>query len=512
MWRKSSIALLLFGLAAAALEGFNNAVAAADSTPLVGLRLPFLSWPFSLDSTFGWIATSLFIVAGLLGLMVPLEAGSSPQARRQWQRFRSIRRGYVSMILLVAAVLITLLDPLLVGGRALVVSYAGKLHFPAFIVPQLPASTFGAEGEAETDYRDLKSRLAAEGSGWVLMPLVPWHPVLDTDELQRFPVSEREDGLFYRGGQSRPYSGRAYIFYEGTDQKRQDWVFREGRRHKTMEGFATDGSRIEEELWEHGELVSRSVFDAAALEAAHELSPMVMVSHPPIPPSRRHWLGTDSRGGDVLAQLYGGWQLLVQANVLYLLITYILGISIGCAMGYFAGRFDILFQRFIEVLECLPFLYVVMIIAAAMGRPTMPALVGVLCIFSWIGLTYYMRTATLREKARDYVASALAVGASPIRTVFQHILPNTLSIIITFLPFSATSLIGAMTALDYLGFGLPAEYPSWGRLLREGTEYLSSPWIVAGTFFGMMSILILVTFVGEALREAFDPKKFTTYR
>ena len=241
---------------------------------------------------------------------------------------------------------------------------------------------------------------------------------------------------------------------------------------------------------------------------------MTVVLYPPLPPSfkDKHFMGTDTGGNDILAQLFGGWQILLQANVVYLVITYAIGISLGCAMGFFGGRFDMIVQRLIEVLSNMPFLYVVIIIASVIKRPPMPVLVGVLCIFSWIGMTYYLRTATYREKARDYVAAARLMGAGTGRIIFRHVLPNTIAIVVTLLPFSVTGLIGSLMALDYLGFGLPVEYPSWGRLLAEGSENLSAPWIVSGGFFGTVIILVLVTFVGEAVREAFDPKKFTTYK
>ncbi|MCB1231711.1 MAG: ABC transporter permease subunit, partial [Verrucomicrobiae bacterium] len=196
----------------------------------------------------------------------------------------------------------------------------------------------------------------------------------------------------------------------------------------------------------------------------------------------------------------------------YLIVTYAVGIALGCSMGYFGGRYDIVVQRLVEILSNIPFLYVVIIIASILVRPTMPVLVGILCLFSWIGMTYYLRTATYKEKARDYVAAARLMGAGTGRIIFRHILPNTISIVVTLLPFSVISVIGSLTALDYLGFGLPVEYPSWGRLLSEGADNLSSPWIVSGAFFGTVVVLVLVTFVGEAIREAFDPKKFTTYR
>ena len=236
----------------------------------------------------------------------------------------------------------------------------------------------------------------------------------------------------------------------------------------------------------------------------------------PLPPSweNRHILGTDSRGWDVLAQLYGGLRVVMYAAVIYLLISYSVGITLGCIMGYFGGMVDIGLQRFIEILANIPFLYVVIIIADRIGRDqvTLITILMVICIFSWIGTTYYMRTATYREKAKDYTNAAILLGASPARVIFRHILPNALSILVTLLPFSVAAIITSLTALDFIGFGLPEKYPSWGRLLSDGVTHVDTPWIVSSVFVGMVSVLLLITFVGEAVREAFDPKKFTTYR
>jgi microcin C transport system permease protein len=182
-------------------------------------------------------------------------------------------------------------------------------------------------------------------------------------------------------------------------------------------------------------------------------------------------------------------------------LTYLIGVSLGCAMGYLGGRFDLGAQRFIEIWSLLPFLLVVIIV-----RSSLPpglgfgiwVLLGIVVVFSWTSMTYYMRSATYREKARDYVAAA--------------ILPNILSTLVTFLPFSAAAAISALTALDYLGFGLPPPMPSWGELLKEGTSNLDAPWVVTAAFGALSIALILITFVGEAIREAFDPKKFTYYK
>jgi microcin C transport system permease protein len=233
---------------------------------------------------------------------------------------------------------------------------------------------------------------------------------------------------------------------------------------------------------------------------------------PPYPPSfdNAHYLGTDITGRDILARLVYGFRLAMAFAVILLLCNYVIGIALGCAMGFWGGAFDLLFQRIIEIWSNVPFLYVIMIIASVIV-PNFWTLVIAMVIFGWMGMTWYMRTSTYKEKAREYVMAARALGASNLRIVFQHILPNTISVIVTFIPFSVASGVTALTALDYLGFGLPPPTPSWGELLSQGTANLHAPWIVTSVVVAMTAVLLMVAYVGEAIREAFDPKQFTYY-
>ena len=233
----------------------------------------------------------------------------------------------------------------------------------------------------------------------------------------------------------------------------------------------------------------------------------------PQPPNfeRRHFLGTDNTGRNILARLFYGFRYAVGFAVAYMLIVFVIGIAVGCAMGYFGGSIDLFGQRVIEIWQNIPFLYIVIIVASIV-RPTIGILLGIFVVFGWTSMTYYMRTETLREKSRDYVASAKVLGASNWRVIFRHVLPNTISILVTFMPFTVASAIASLTALDFLGFGLPVPTPSWGELLQRGVQNLNAPWIVTSAFGGLVVVLLLVTFIGEAIREAFDPKKFTVYR
>jgi microcin C transport system permease protein len=233
---------------------------------------------------------------------------------------------------------------------------------------------------------------------------------------------------------------------------------------------------------------------------------------PPYPPSleRRHYLGTDEIGRDMVARLVYGFRICIAFSLLLLVINFSIGITLGCLMGYVGGKFDLLFQRIIEIWSSVPVLYIIMIIASIIV-PNLFVLVAISVFFGWMGITWYMRTATYKEKARDYVLAARTLGASNVRIVFRHILPNAISLVVTFVPFSIAGGIGALTALDYLGFGLPAPTPSWGELLQQGTNNLRAGWIISSTVAALVIVMTAITFIGEAVRESFDPRLHSTY-
>lgn len=240
----------------------------------------------------------------------------------------------------------------------------------------------------------------------------------------------------------------------------------------------------------------------------------------PRPPdsSSQHYLGTDSTGRDILARLIYSFRIAILFSICFMLLTYSIGISLGCMMGYFGGIFDLITQRIIEIWANIPFLYIVIIIFSIVPTSMSVStriiiLMIIMVLFSWTSMTYYMRTGTYKEKARDYTAAAIVSGAGTWRIIFNHIIPNTISTIVTFMPFTIVAAITSITALDFLGLGLPPPTPSMGELLKQGKDNLmTAPWIVTSAFAALVFLLSLVTFIGEAVRESFDPKKFTTYR
>jgi len=233
---------------------------------------------------------------------------------------------------------------------------------------------------------------------------------------------------------------------------------------------------------------------------------------PPFPPStgEKHYLGTDAVGRDIVARLVYGFRIAIAFSLLLLVTNYAIGVSIGSAMGFWGGKFDLIFQRIIEIWSNVPFLYVIIIISSIVV-PNFFMLILIMAIFGWIGITWTMRTVTYKERAREYVLAARALGASNFRIIFKHIIPNTIAIIVTFAPFSVSGGIVALTSLDYLGFGLPPPTPSWGELIQQGWTNLDAWWISGSVIGAMVITLMIVTFIGEAVREAFDPKLHTTY-
>ena len=343
----------------------------------------------------------------------------NPLTLKKIRRFKSIKRGYYSFILILVMILASFFAEVLVNKRAIMVRYNGEFYFPTY-GDIIPGSTFGLDYKYETNYRQLADAFEKQGQGnWVLMPVIP------------------------------------YDAYEND--------LKEG-------GF------------------------------------------PPFPPSikDKHYFGTDTIGRDIVARLVYGFRIAIFFSLLLLVFNYAVGVSIGCAMGFWGGKFDLIFQRIIEIWSNIPFLYVIIIISSIVV-PNFFMLIVIMAFFGWIGITWTMRTITYKEKAREYALAARALGANDFRIIFKHIIPNTIAIIVTFAPFAVSGGIVALTSLDYLGFGLPAPTPSWGELLQQGWSNLDAWWIGGSVVLAMIVTLMAVTFVGEAIREAFDPKMHTTY-
>ncbi|MEX1048829.1 MAG: ABC transporter permease subunit [Akkermansiaceae bacterium] len=525
MMRAFGFIWLILGALAAAGEIFGIAFptarwffSASRLVPLLNFEIAGTAFPW-----FGWLATAILVFGGLAMIIRSWTGGPpNPMTLRRIQRFREIKRGYYSLVILLGLAGLAALDQVVVGNRALAVNYQGEWKFPAFLTSDLKNQDFGITGEraeAPADYRELKRILnAKEGGGRVIMPLIPYEPTGDTLPPRSRPLIQRE-GVYYEGVSRTPYAGLVAKYHDverGRMHLRH--TMRNGKLAGPFDGWNAEGDRVYSGEIIKGKPVSERYSgetDPSSFLALPSSEFRAVKYHPAPPiPEEGHWLGTTSSGSDVIAYLYGGLQVNFKAALIYLPIVYLIGITVGMLMGYFGGWFDLAVQRVIEILDNMPFLFVVIIFSSMVPErfKGLPVILTILILFGWMGMTYLMRTAAYRDKERDYIAAARVLGAGTPRVLFRHLLPNTVAILVTLVPFTVSGLIFSLTALDYLGFGLPPEYATWGRLLNDGLANLSAPWLVTATFAMLVGTLVLITFVGEAIREAFDPKKFTYYR
>lgn len=226
----------------------------------------------------------------------------------------------------------------------------------------------------------------------------------------------------------------------------------------------------------------------------------------PAPPSWENWLGTDDRGRDVLARLIYGFRLSILFGLALTIVGVTVGIITGSLMGFFGGKFDLISQRLIEIWSAMPELYL-LIIFASIFNPSVSLLIILLAAFGWMGLSDYVRAEFFRNRALEYVRAARALGLTNVQIMWRHILPNSLTPVITFLPFRMSAAILSLTSLDFLGLGVPPGTPSLGELLSQGKSNLDAWWISLSTFVVLVATLLLLTFMGEALRNAFDSRK-----
>ncbi len=504
--------------------------------------LPTISWPFTVSREisflslpaeyvpllspeerfhwFGWACMLLIAVAGFaLWLRTPASLRLPPEHAKRVKRFRSIKRGYWSLLILAGLLGVASLDQALVGKRALFVEYDGRWYFPAFSRSIFTGSTFGLkgdEGQAEANYRKLKEKSGSKGgAGLVIMPLIPYDATLDAAP---FPTEElsMKDGLLMAPDGVTPFNGQACRLY-ADGQPHLRLRYRQGKPDGLVQGWQRNRREVYGATYRAGELVQEHFDGKGELQdflGRTKADKLYRIHYHPAPPlTGGHLLGTNSQGADIAAYLFGGFQVNVKAALFFLPVTYGIGLTIGMLMGYFGGKFDLFTQRVIEILSQLPFLFVVMIISDFVPQE-MRGMFLILCLlsaFGWMGMTYIVRTATMKEKTRDYVAAARVMGAGPLHILFTHILPNLTSIIVTLVPFSVAAVVLSLTSLDYLGFGLPDTCASWGRLLNDGLAKLSSPWVVSAAFTVLVLTLLLIIFIGEAVREAFDPRRHSYY-
>ncbi len=366
-----------------------------------------------------------------------------PMGRRRLDNFRRNRRGYWSAWIFCVLFGLSLFAEFIANDKPIVASYQGELLFPIFV--NYPEEKFGGF-LAETDYRDptIANEIAAHG--WMI-----WPPI-------RFANNTRNLDL-PTPAPSPP-----------------TWMLSEAQCQ-------------------------------AALKAIESRDPQKTVKGPgSCRDLEWNWLGTDDSGRDVLARVIYGFRLSLVFGLILAGVSSIVGVAAGAVQGYFGGWLDLTMQRLIEIWSSLPHLYILIILSAILA-PSFLLLLFILLLFSWVSLVHLVRAEFLRARNFEYVNAARALGLSNGKIIVKHVLPNAMVATLTFLPFIVNSSIGTLTSLDFLGLGMPPGTPSLGELLLEGKNNLSAPWLGLTGFFVVAVMMSLLVFIGEAVRDAFDPRK-----
>lgn len=336
----------------------------------------------------------------------------NPVWQRQWQAFRSNKRGYWALWIFVTLFVLSLGAELIANEKPLLVSYDDELYVPVFNT--YPETTFGGFFESETNYRDPVVKDLINDKGWMV-----WPPI-------RYSYNT--------------------INYDLTVPA-------------------------------------------------------------PAPPSAENWLGTDDQGRDVLAGLIYGFRISVLFGLVLTILSSLVGIIVGAIQGYYGGWLDLSGQRFLEIWSSMPTLYLIIIISSFVV-PSFWTLLIILLLFSWMALVDLVRAEFLRCRNMDYVRAAHAMGVRTPIIMFRHMLPNAMVATLTFLPFILNSAVVTLTSLDFIGFGMPPDAPSLGRLVGQGKANLHAPWLGISVFATLTLMLTLLVFIGEAIRDAFDTRKF----
>jgi microcin C transport system permease protein len=366
----------------------------------------------------------------------------SPLNQRRLANFKANRRGLWSLRIFLALFAVSLVAELVANDKPLLVSYKGEWLFPALV--DYPESKFGGF-LAVTDYKDPVNIDEINANGWAIWPPIRYsYDTINKD----YPGRKSRDGEICLGYPAPP-----------------PWA------------------------------TSAPLCDAPPDQLARFNAL-----------GNTNWLGLDDQGRDVVARVIYGFRVSVLFGLLLAVISAAIGVTAGAVQGYFGGKTDLIFQRFLEIWSSVPSLFVLIIISSVLV-PGFWTLLGILLLFEWVNLVGVVRAEFLRARNFEYVKAARALGLSHRKIMLKHMLPNAMVATLTFLPFQLSGAVAALTALDFLGLGLPPGSPSLGELLLQGKRHLEAPWLGLTGFFSVAIMLSLFIFIGEAVRDALDPRK-----
>ena len=371
----------------------------------------------------------------------------TPVNRRRLERFKAHKLGYRSFQIFMVLFLVTLFAEFIANDRPLVAMYKGEVLFPVLV--DYPEEKFGGF-LAVTDYRTPEIANEISANGWMIWPLIRYsYDTINKD----YPGRMGSNGVCL-GYPAPPPWARVLPWAAGLPlcEAPPDQI----ARYQTL--------------------------------------------------GNTNWLGLDNQGRDVVARIIYGFRISVLFGLLLTIVSSIIGVLAGAVQGYFGGWTDLIFQRVLEIWNSIPELFVLLIISS-LFVPGFWTLLGILLLFSWTSLVGLVRAEFLRGRNLEYVRAARALGLTDWQIMFKHLLPNAMVATLTFLPFKLSSGIGLLTALDFLGLGMPPGSPSLGELLLQGKQHLEAPWLGISGFISVSIILSLAVFIGEAVRDALDPRK-----
>ncbi len=436
----------------------------------------------------------MFVGIGrLLGFAMKL----TPTTARRVARFRRIRRGYFAYVAVCTLLVLACFLEFIINDKPLAIYYDGKLAFPAvkewvsrplFFMPIssfYKKDDFGQVGKSEVDYREF-ARAVTDPTAYFVEQRKTMAEEVATYKKENPPPAE-----------------------DATDRTKQRWERGFSKIRKKQEDLEQRIGR-NETILRKSAWILQTIYPYGPQESRLEFE-----EPPPNKPSLSMGvpLGTEMSGRDILVQLAYGFRISMAFALIITIIGTIVGVAVGAFQGYYGGWIDIISQRVVEIWAAIPFLYVIMIISAAVSAGFW-VLVGLMVfLVSWLRITYFVRGEFYREKSKDYVQAAIGMGVSDWKVMLKHILPNSMVPIVTFTPFAIVGYISALVSLDYIGYGLPTGTPSWGTLLREGMENVKfHPHLIIIPTISLSITLYLIVLIGEAVREAFDPKVFSRLR